>query len=100
MKKLWKNPDSFFLPFLLLAATGLRSRAGRVLVATTLAYVALRFLVLPNWQERWVAVFYPSAMVCAALAQTASEADLRSEFEQHRLTALSVSKRCSTSTSL
>jgi hypothetical protein len=70
-----KVADSFFLPFFLLAATGFRSRAGRVLVGTTLAYVALHFLLLPNWQERWVVVFYLSAIVCAALGQTRLQAD-------------------------
>jgi hypothetical protein len=62
-----KVADSFFLPFLLLGATGLQCRAGRLLLGTTLAYVTLHFLVLPNWQERWVAVFYLSAIVCLAL---------------------------------
>jgi hypothetical protein len=69
-----KIADSFFLPFLLVGIIGLRSRAGRLLLGTTLAYVALHFLVLPNWQERWVAVFYLSAIVCAAPSRQATSA--------------------------
>jgi hypothetical protein len=69
-----KIADSFFLPFLLLGITGLRSRTSRLLLGTTLAYVALHFLVLPNWQERWVAVFYASAIVCAAPSQRTTSA--------------------------
>jgi hypothetical protein len=61
-----KVAESFFLPFLLLAAIGLRSRRGRPVLAATLGYVILHFLILPNWQERWVAVFYVSAAICAA----------------------------------
>lgn len=62
--------DSFFLPFALLGAIGLGSRSGRILFGITLAYVALHFVILPNWQERWVAVFYIAAAVSAAtLAQ-------------------------------
>lgn len=90
-----KVADSFFLPFLLVAVTGLRSRTGRVLLGTTLAYVVLHFLVLPNWQERWVAVFYVSAIVCVVLTSRANEAspqaDFGSEFQQHRPIVASVS---------
>jgi len=58
--------NSFFLPFLLLGTIGMVSRRMRVLFAVTLAYVALHFLVLPNWQERWVGVFYLAMGICAA----------------------------------
>jgi hypothetical protein len=64
-----KAADSFFLPFLLLGVIGLRSGRVRPLLAVTLAYVALHFLILPNWQERWVAVFYLSTAICAAAPQ-------------------------------
>lgn len=57
--------ESFFLPFLLLGTLGLRSAKALPLFGVTLAYVVLHFLILPNWQERWVAVFYLSMVVCA-----------------------------------
>jgi hypothetical protein len=60
--------DSFFLPFLLLGTIGLVAKRMRALFAVALGYVVLHFLVLPNWQERWVAIFYLSAAVCAAAA--------------------------------
>jgi hypothetical protein len=58
--------ESFFLPFLVLGLIGAVVKRMRVLFAVTLAYVILHFVVLPNWQERWVAIFYLSAAVCAA----------------------------------
>lgn len=58
--------NSFFLPFLLLGTIGVVSRWARVLLVVTLSYVFLHFLVLPNWQERWVGIYYLSASVCAA----------------------------------
>jgi hypothetical protein len=60
--------NSFFLPFLLLGTMGAVSRRMRTLFVVTLGYVLLHFLVLPNWQERWFAIFYLSAGVCAAAA--------------------------------
>jgi len=60
-----KVADSFFIPFLLLGAMGLRSNKMWPIVAATLAYVMLHFVILPNWQERWVAVFYLSTVVSA-----------------------------------
>jgi hypothetical protein len=61
--------DSYFLPFLLLGTLGLRPLRNRSLFAVTLAYVLLHFVILPNWQERWVAVFYVAMLVCAVSAQ-------------------------------
>jgi hypothetical protein len=58
--------DSFFIPFLLLGTVGLAERKVRPLFAVSLAYVCLHFVVLPNWQERWVGVFYLASGVCAA----------------------------------
>lgn len=58
--------ESYFLPFLVLGMIGAVVKRMRVLFAVTLAYVVLHFFVLPNWQERWVAIFYMSAAVCAA----------------------------------
>jgi hypothetical protein len=60
--------DSFFFPFLLVGTIGLVSRQTRMLFALALAYVALHFLVLPNWEERWFGLFYLSMGVCAAAA--------------------------------
>jgi len=58
--------NSFFVPFLLLGIIGLVSARLRTLFGVTLGYVVLHFLVLPNWQERWVAVFYLCCGICAA----------------------------------
>jgi len=58
--------NSFFLPFLLLGTIGMASKRMRVLFVVALSYVALHFVVLPNWQERWVGLFYLSMGVCAA----------------------------------
>jgi hypothetical protein len=58
--------NSFFLPFLLLGIVGLVSTRLRALFGVTLGYVILHFLVLPNWQERWVAIFYLCSGICAA----------------------------------
>ena len=65
-----KTAESFFLPFLLLGTIGLPLRRTRVLLGVTLSYVVLHFVILPNWQERWVGLFYLSAGVCAITART------------------------------
>ncbi|MGD0567237.1 MAG: hypothetical protein ABSA78_02435 [Candidatus Sulfotelmatobacter sp.] len=67
--------ESFFLPFLVLGIIGAVAKRMRALFAVTLAYVVLHFVVLPNWQERWVAIFYLSAAVCAAAAMAAIPSD-------------------------
>jgi hypothetical protein len=61
--------ESYLIPFLLVGTIGflLHSRL-RVVAAVTTAYVALHFVVLPNWDERWFAVFYMSMALCAATA--------------------------------
>ncbi len=58
--------NSFFIPFLLLGIVGLAEHRVRALFGVTLAYVCLHFVILPNWQERWVGVFYLCCGVCAA----------------------------------
>ena len=58
--------NSFFIPFFLLGVIGLIAKELRALFGVTLAYVILHFLVLPNWQERWVALFYLVCGICAA----------------------------------
>lgn len=50
--------NSFFIPFLILGVIGLAGRGLRRLLYVSLAYVGLHFIILPNWQERWVGVFY------------------------------------------
>jgi hypothetical protein len=64
---------SFFLPFLLLGTFGLAFSQARAIYAVTLSYVLLHFLVLPNWQERWVGIFYLTMVVCAAIPRSRSE---------------------------
>lgn len=63
-----KIAESFFVPFLLLGAIGLRSRRMLPLLGVALAYIGLHFLILPNWEERWAAIFYLSMVVCATSA--------------------------------
>jgi hypothetical protein len=58
---------SFFLPFLLAVIGGLASSSGVKTVAmVALAYTALHFLVLPNWDDRWFGIFYLSMGLAAA----------------------------------
>ena len=38
------------------------------LLTATLAYVALHFLILPNWQEGWVGIFYLGMVISAVKA--------------------------------
>ncbi len=61
-----RPPQSFFVPFLLLGATGMVLRRTRALFAVTLAYALLHFLIVPVWLERYFGVFYLSMAVCAA----------------------------------
>jgi hypothetical protein len=57
---------SFFLPFLLLGLTGLfRAPRSKEIFAVAISYAALHFMVLPNWEERWFAIFYLSMGVVA-----------------------------------
>jgi hypothetical protein len=61
------STGSVFFP-LLLVGIGVFFAANRTrtLAVVTLASVLLHFVVLPNWQERWVGVFYLSMAVAAA----------------------------------
>lgn len=60
---------SFFLPFLLLGlAGGFRAPRSKELFLVVVSYSVLHFLILPNWQERWFAVFYLSMGVVATIA--------------------------------
>ena len=45
---------------------GVIEKELRALFAAMLAYVILHFVVMPNWQERWVALFYLACGICAA----------------------------------
>lgn len=58
--------NSFFIPFPLLELGGVIEKQLRALFAVMLAYAILHFVVLPNWQERWVALFYLVCGICAA----------------------------------
>jgi hypothetical protein len=60
--------SSYGLPFALpgIAAFWVSSRA-RQLLAVSAGYLALHFLLLPNWQERWFGVFYLSLGVTASI---------------------------------
>lgn len=60
--------NSFFVPFLALGVVGLVHKHTRAVFAAALSYVVLHFLILPNWQERWVGVFYLCCGLCAATA--------------------------------
>ena len=60
--------NSFFIPFFLLGLIGLMEKELRALFGVALAYVILHFVILPNWQERWVALFYLVCGICAATA--------------------------------
>jgi hypothetical protein len=57
---------SYLIPFSLLGVIGIAGRRMRTLFWVALAYVGLHFLILPNWQERWVGIFYLCCGVCAA----------------------------------
>lgn len=73
-----KMGESFFFPFLLVGTIGLLQKRAMILFAVTLAYVFLHFVVLPNWQERWVGLFYLCAVVCAVMTiQQAKNGELR-----------------------
>ena len=58
--------NSFLAPFLLLGVVGLAASRLRTLFWVSLAYLVLHFIILPNWQERWVGLFYLCCGVCAA----------------------------------
>ncbi len=62
-----KIAESFFFPFLLLGTVTLASSRLKSLFWIALAYASLHFLALPNWQERWFALFY-LCMACTAAA--------------------------------
>lgn len=58
---------SFFIPFFLVGIGGFFvAKRMRSVAAVTFAFVLLHFAVLPNWQERWVGVFYLAMVVAAA----------------------------------
>ena len=59
---------SFFIPFLLLVGCGVFFAAKRLrsVAMVTLAYVLLHFVAVPNWQERWIGVFYLAMAVAGS----------------------------------
>ena len=70
--------DGVLIPFLLLATIGL-AKAGtpRTVLFVTSAYVALHFVILPNWQDRWFCLFYLTAGVAAVRAAAAQWRHMR-----------------------
>lgn len=67
--------DGVLVPFLLLATIGLaKPGPARTVLFITSAYVALHFVILPNWQDRWFCLFYVTAGV-AAVRSVAAEWD-------------------------
>jgi hypothetical protein len=52
----------------------LRSRL-RILATIGFMYVLLHFVVLPNWDERWFAVFYLAMTLCAATVDSLGWSD-------------------------
>jgi hypothetical protein len=76
------------IPFLLLGTIGL-AKAGtpRTVLFITSAYVAIHFVILPNWQDRWFCLFYVTAGVAAVRAAAAQWKRLRA----HRVQAVSSS---------
>lgn len=70
---------SYFLPFVLLGTVGVVSKRMRPVFLVSFAYVCLHFIALPNWQERWVGIFYLIATVCAATAVGLHPVDPTSE---------------------
>jgi hypothetical protein len=71
---------SYFLPFLLVGVLALRSKQMLPLLGATVGYVLLHFLILPNWQERWVGIVYLSMVIGAVLSGTGA-----ATFEEVRL---------------
>lgn len=65
-----KLMGSFFIPFLAFGILGIRSKRTLPLLCATVAYVALHFLILPNWEERWFGVFYLSMVVCVVWSES------------------------------
>lgn len=61
----YARANSFFIPFLLLGLVGVIEKELRALFAVMLAYMILHFVVLPNWQERWLALSYLACGICS-----------------------------------
>jgi hypothetical protein len=87
----------FFFPFLALGLTGLFCRPRSVAVfGVALAYTGLHFVLLPNWEERWFAIFYLSAGVLAVtgLGQGLSKLRLRGSTGSENLTEMHADQPC------
>jgi hypothetical protein len=58
--------DGVLIPFLLLAAIGLaKPGPPRTVLFIATGYVAIHFIVLPNWQDRWFCLLYLTAGIAA-----------------------------------
>jgi len=75
--------QGWLVPFLLLASIGLfRGSRLRVLSGIAVVYVALHFLILPNWMERWFVVAYiPMALSAVCVAGNHYEMLYKSVFQ-------------------
>jgi hypothetical protein len=58
--------NSFVPAFLVLGLLGLNRRTAPLLGVVT-AYVVLHYLILPNWIDRWMGVFYVVTCMAAAI---------------------------------
>jgi hypothetical protein len=58
--------NSFVPAFLVLGLLGLNRRTAPLLAVVT-AYVILHYLILPNWIDRWMGVFYVVTCMAAAI---------------------------------
>jgi hypothetical protein len=58
--------NSFVPVFLILGIVGLNRRTAPLLAVVT-AYVVLHYVILPNWIDRWMGVFYIVTCVVAAI---------------------------------
>ena len=67
---------SSFLPFLAFGMISLGARRLQPLFAVAVAYAILHFIIFPNWEERFVGVFYLSMAICAASA-------VRRQYDEH-----------------
>jgi hypothetical protein len=58
--------NSFVPVFLILGIVGLNRRTAPLLAVVT-AYAVLHYVILPNWIDRWMGVFYVVTCVVAAI---------------------------------
>ena len=73
--------NSFVPVFVVLGLVGLNRRTAPILMVVT-TYVILHYLILPNWIDRWMGVFYVVTCMTAAFnAKAKALATLQSEIK-------------------